>query len=489
MNIDIRSVTMEVASGCNLQCSYCYNGALKKANKMSETLAKKSLDVIFNICKSNEIKELYGIGFIGGEPLLNFNLIRYIVERCKHYKEVDGITTRSFSIVTNGTLLNDEIIDYADKNNIHFRISLDGNKTVHNKNRSAVSGRDYYNDIIKNIKKIDPSKYVIRATITKEHINDFQKNVIDCFNRIGAKRYSLSLATSSDENIQISCEDAEINAKEQVEMCFYEIVNEGIVRNDLVFELLRNLVLNMSRNRSCNAGRYYIGISHDGKIVPCHRFFSQEEFSIGNVESGIDKDKVQLFESSTIEKRRKCIECSARYICNAHCYHDSIYFYNDINRTYELSCAFKKKFIYETFKNFFKLKRENREAYSNIISKIYDNKHKYIDKIEVKTTNKIFKMINKDSSFKRNPSVELIDLEQDGIFFFKNQPSKRYLANTTTMAFWDIIDGTRTAQQIAHEIANVCEVEFETIKDDIYGQLAAFQELGLVEEVQPESHA
>ncbi len=81
-----------------------------------------------------------------------------------------------------------------------------------------------------------------------------------------------------------------------------------------------------------------------------------------------------------------------------------------------------------------------------------------------------------------------VDLEEDGVIGFKYQ-NKKYIANTTTMAIWDLLDGSRTAQQITQEIANVCEVEFDAIKDDIYGQLAAFQELGLVEEVAAASHA
>lgn len=80
-----------------------------------------------------------------------------------------------------------------------------------------------------------------------------------------------------------------------------------------------------------------------------------------------------------------------------------------------------------------------------------------------------------------------VDLEEDGVIGFHQD--KKYIANTTTMAIWDLLDGHRTAQDITQEIANVCEVEFETIKDDIYGQLAAFQELGLVEEVAAANHA
>ena len=97
--------------------------------------------------------------------------------------------------------------------------------------------------------------------------------------------------------------------------------------------------------------------------------------------------------------------------------------------------------------------------------------------------------VNFDAVFCKSENARVIDLDEEGIMYLAPEFGQKYIANTTTMAMMDLIDGNRTAKQITQEIANVCEVDFETIKDDIYGQLAAFQELGLVEEVAAESHA
>ncbi len=131
------------------------------------------------------------------------------------------------------------------------------------------------------------------------------------------------------------------------------------------------------------------------------------------------------------------------------------------------------------------------------IIKLYniDNeKFQYLSRIFNSKTNAV--VINncsikqmEQNLYKKSIDAKCIDLNEKGIFYIENRFNIKYIANSTALAIWDLLDGQRTAQQITQEIANVCEVEFETIKDDIYGQLAAFQELGLVEEVPSASHA
>jgi hypothetical protein len=99
------------------------------------------------------------------------------------------------------------------------------------------------------------------------------------------------------------------------------------------------------------------------------------------------------------------------------------------------------------------------------------------------------KEMKRNVIFYKSANAKVIDLNEEGIIYLAPAFRKKYIANTTAMAIWDLIDGSRTAQEITQEIADVCEVDFDAIKDDIYGQLAAFQELGLVEEVAAESHA
>lgn len=147
----------------------------------------------------------------------------------------------------------------------------------------------------------------------------------------------------------------------------------------------------------------------------------------------------------------------------------------------DIYCSYNKGVILELLNMITRINKKNTKKIISLMDEINND----IDILNYQ--NKINKK-NMHETILLKLNVKAIDLGEDALLV-KEHLNQKYIANTTAMAIWDLIDGSRTAQQITQEIANVCEVEFDTIKDDIYGQLAAFQELGLVEEVQAESHA
>jgi len=491
MDIAIHSISMEVASGCNFNCKYCYHGEITTSKNMTTEIADKALEFFFESAKKNGLNTLRSIGFMGGEPLLNFKLIKYIVEKCKEYEKTDHITVGNFTIITNGSLLTDEIIEYSDKNNIFIRISLDGNKDVHNFNRTSKDGTDNYNKIIKSIKKIKPSKCAIGATITHKSTPDCSQKVIEPIEKIGAMNYSLGLATSLDRDIVLSMDEAINNAKEQVSSAFENIIKGKKIKNLVILEILANLLSNTSKERCCGAGTYYVAICYDGKIVPCHRSFGEKESSIGSVFNGLDNEKIQIYKNATTETRKECKKCSIRYLCTAHCYYNSLTFFNDINKVTPLICAHTKTLIYETYRSLFNLKRNNLETYNKLILEICDSFMKKDDKTnndfipteKMTPLESIKKTIHLNCIFVKNTAAEVIDIDEEGILFLNSTPGNRYIANTIAMAIWDILDGTCTVREIVQEIAGLCMAEPSEIEEDIIQQLAMFKDLGFVEEV------
>ena len=485
MNSDIRTYCMEVDTACNLKCIYCYLGESKRSHKMTKEVADKSLEFIFKTAKENNIDSISGIIFIGGEPLLNFELIKYVVEKCKYFEQKGFAKVNLFNIITNATLLSQDIINYINKEKINLQISLDGNKEVHNDNRaSKKNGIDFYDKIMESLAQVDHSLVNFRATITKKSIRDFNNDVIAPFNKIGVD-YSLIPATCQNKNVELSVEEIEENAKIQVASCFEDVNNGEKIINTTIYLALSRLLNGFATEIACNAGRKYVAIGYDGTLLPCHRFFSDKPNYLGNVFTGLEAKKKEFFENINVNNRVGCCTCEIRFICGGGCYSDSIVYHNDINQMHPVSCTFKKVMVKETFKNFLKLKKQNPIAYENITHQILkDMNDKKMDPIEIiPSVNNNSSNISRESYFTKNSLAETIDLDEEGLIFVSNMPNKRYIANTTTMSIWDLIDGRRSAQDIAHEIANACEVNLAVIEADIYKQLSILQQLGLIEEV------
>ncbi|MCI5147191.1 MAG: SPASM domain-containing protein, partial [Candidatus Electrothrix sp. AR3] len=228
-----------------------------------------------------------------------------------------------------------------------------------------------------------------------------------------------------------------------------------------------NTFLSPYRATSCGIGSKKITLSFNGNLFPCHRFVSYSEYLIGNVCKGINEDKIEHINISEIYSDH-CRGCQYIFLCGGVCVHEYLNSKNKLSANY--LCMFNKTIISAVLR--YMVKNQNEFQMKNISNDTGCYQENLLSVQQAVIT--------------KCPNATTIDLEEEGIVC---NHDKRYVLNSTGMAIWDLIDGQRTAQEITQEIANVCEVESETIKDDIYGQLAAFQELGLVEEVQAESHA
>ena len=302
----IKALCLNVIHDCNLRCKYCFadEGEYKGCRKpMSAEVGKRAIDYVLE--NSGNIKNIE-VDLFGGEPLMVFDTIKEIVDYAKEKDKLYNKNIR-FTMTTNATLLNDEIIDYIDKNMGNIILSIDGRKEVNDNVRIRVDGSGCYDRILPNIKKMvdrrDPSKqYYARGTFTREN-TDFFEDVMALANE-GFSEISIEPVVLPDShNLSIRSEDLP-KIYEQYDMLYKEMLRRA-ENNDNPFKFYHfNIDLNggpcvYKRIAGCGAGHEYVAITPDGDIYPCHQFVGNEEFLLGNINSGIkNKNLSKLFQFS-----------------------------------------------------------------------------------------------------------------------------------------------------------------------------------------------
>ena len=349
----IKALCLNVVHDCNLRCKYCFadEGEYKGCRKpMSAEVGKRAIDYVLE--NSGNIKNIE-VDLFGGEPLMVFDTIKEIVDYAKEKDKLYNKNIR-FTMTTNATLLNDEIIDYIDKNMGNIILSIDGRKEVNDNVRIRVDGSGCYDRILPNIKKMvdrrDPSKqYYARGTFTREN-TDFFEDVMALANE-GFSEISIEPVVLPDShNLSIRSEDLP-KIYEQYDMLYKEMLRRA-ENNDNPFKFYHfNIDLNggpcvYKRIAGCGAGHEYVAITPDGDIYPCHQFVGNEEFLLGNINSGIkNKNLSKDFKNAHIYNKPKCKECWARFYCSGGCQANNFNFNGDINVPYEIGCEMQKKRI------------------------------------------------------------------------------------------------------------------------------------------------
>lgn len=349
----IKALCLNVIHDCNLRCKYCFadEGEYKGCRKpMSAEVGKRAIDYVLE--NSGNIKNIE-VDLFGGEPLMVFDTIKEIVDYAKEKDKLYNKNIR-FTMTTNSTLLNDEIIDYIDKNMGNIILSIDGRKEVNDNVRIRVDGSGCYDRILPNIKKMvdrrDPSKqYYARGTFTREN-TDFFEDVMALANE-GFSEISIEPVVLPDShNLSIRSEDLP-KIYEQYDMLYKEMLRRA-ENNDNPFKFYHfNIDLNggpcvYKRIAGCGAGHEYVAITPDGDIYPCHQFVGNEEFLLGNINSGIkNKNLSKDFKNAHIYNKPKCKECWARFYCSGGCQANNFNFNGDIHVPYEIGCEMQKKRI------------------------------------------------------------------------------------------------------------------------------------------------
>lgn len=347
----IKALCLNIAHDCNLRCKYCFadEGEYKGSRKlMSAAVGKKAID--FVIEKSGPRKNIE-VDLFGGEPLMAFDAVKEIVDYAKSQEKIHNKSIR-FTMTTNATLLNDEIMDYLNKNMGNIVLSIDGRKEINDSLRVRIDGSGTFDSILPKIRSMveirDKSKqYYARGTFTRKN-TDFFKDIKyladEGFDEISIEPVVLP----KDNPLSLREEDLPI-IYEQYDKLYEEMLRNGgkkfkfyhfnidITGGPCVYK----------RISGCGAGHEYVAITPDGDIYPCHQFVGNEEFKMGNLNdwNNLRNDISQEFKNAHIYNKPKCRQCWARFYCSGGCQANNYNFNGDMKEPYALGCKMQKKRI------------------------------------------------------------------------------------------------------------------------------------------------
>lgn len=350
MNNGLKALCLHVSHDCNLRCEYCFasSGDYNSGRMlMSKEVALKAVDYLVQNSKGRHNIE---IDFFGGEPLMNFDVVK---ETVAYGRKVEKITGKHFyfTITTNGTLLDKEKINYINENMDNVVISIDGRKEVHDAVRHDRAGRGSYDKVMPLAKELvagrNGKSYFIRGTFTARN-KDFSKDVMHLAD-MGFKEISVEPVVGSGEDLYFKESDIPEILKEYENLAFQYIRRLSDDRKFRFYHFNIDLYDGpclFKRVTACGAGYEYLAVSPEGNLYPCHQFVGQDKFVIGNVYSGINNSKMcSEFMQNNILTKEKCRDCWAKLFCSGGC-HANAYFTNgSISEHNELSCILQKKRI------------------------------------------------------------------------------------------------------------------------------------------------
>ncbi|MDI9483449.1 MAG: thioether cross-link-forming SCIFF peptide maturase [Bacillota bacterium] len=350
-NTVVKALCLHIAHDCNLRCRYCfagkgdYNG---ERGKMSVSVGKKAIDFVIN---SSGNRRNIEIDFFGGEPLLNLDTVKEIVEYARE-KEKEFNKHFRFTITTNGILLNDSNMDYLNDTMDNIVLSIDGRKEVNDEMRVRVDGSGCYKDILPKFQKLASIRgtkdYYVRGTYTARNL-DFSNDVLHLAEK-GFDQISIEPVVLPDgSGIEIKKEHL------PALFCEYEKLAAALLKHRRqgsrvnFFHFMLDLEAGpciIKRLKGCGAGSEYLAVTPDGGLYPCHQFANNTEYKLGDVFNGINRyDIVNEFNRINVYAKEKCRDCWAKFYCSGGCTANAWQFHNKLDDVYEIGCELQKKRI------------------------------------------------------------------------------------------------------------------------------------------------
>ncbi len=348
----LKTLILNVNTGCNLSCTYCYKEDLTtpaEGDRMDAETARRAVDLLLDQTSEEKVSNLV---FFGGEPLSNMDLIRETVSYAEEHAELRG-TALDFSLTTNGALLSDALIDYLDAHGFGITVSMDGPKALHDKNRKTVGGRGTYDLVAKNVSRL-LSRYRSRPIGARVTLTPGVTDVVSIHQHLigdlGFHEVGFSPATAGD-NAVFNLDDAELAEVFDGMKTLGRAYLEGALRGlNIGFSNLHQLMTELHEGTRklipCGAGVGMLAVDKGGQLNLCHRFTGSALPTFGNVSSGIDQVALTNFVEDALDRTDKgCETCRIRNLCSGGCYHESYARYGDpLHPTYHY-CGLMRDWI------------------------------------------------------------------------------------------------------------------------------------------------
>ena len=346
----VKALCLHIAHDCNLACKYCfadegeYHG--QKRELMPFEVGKQALDFLIENSGSRVNLE---VDFFGGEPLMNFEVVKQLVAYGRS-REKEANKNFRFTLTTNGMLLNDEVIDFCNKEMANVVLSLDGRKEVNDRMRPTRNGKGSYDIIVPKFKRFVEKRgdksYYVRGTFTRKNLDFFEdfKEMADLgFSEISIEPVVLppdSEYALREEDIEKICEEYDKLAADIIRRA-----KEGRPVNFFHFKVdLAGGPCVYKRLSGCGSGTEYLAVTPQGKLFPCHQFVGIDGFELGDVWQGITNNAVvDEFKCCNVYAKEKCRECFSRFYCSGGCAANSYLFHGHILDAYDIGCKLQQK--------------------------------------------------------------------------------------------------------------------------------------------------
>lgn len=347
----VKALCLHIAHDCNLRCKYCFAGTgeyLGERSLMSLEVGKKAID--FLIENSGNRRNLE-VDFFGGEPLMNFDVVKEIVHYARSRESDSGKYFR-FTITTNVLLLDKDKRDFINEHMHNVVLSIDGRKEINDYMRQRVDGTGCYDRILPIAKTMVEERghenYYVRGTFTRNNL-DFGEDVLHLADE-GFEQISVEpVVASADSGLDIREEDIPRiwDEYERLAKAYVERRASGRWFNFFHFMLdLEGGPCIAKRLRGCGSGTEYLAVTPEGDLYPCHQFVGQPRFILGSVFEGFTGNPVrEEFFSSNVYEKPECRECWAKFYCSGGCAANAWKFNQDIKKTYKVGCELEKKRI------------------------------------------------------------------------------------------------------------------------------------------------
>ncbi|MCD8150234.1 MAG: thioether cross-link-forming SCIFF peptide maturase, partial [Clostridiales bacterium] len=333
----VKALCLHIAHDCNLACRYCfaeegeYHG---RRALMDLEIGKRALD--FLIENSGRRRNLE-VDFFGGEPLMNWNVVKELVAYGREQEKIHDKNFR-FTLTTNGVLLNDEIMEFANREMSNVVLSIDGRKEVNDHMRPFRKGQGSYDLIVPKFQKFAESrhqdKYYVRGTYTHYNL-DFSEDVLHLAD-LGFQQISVEPVVAEDSEAYALREEDLPKLFEEYDKLAAEMVRRNAEgRGFDFFHFMIDLEGGpcvAKRLSGCGSGTEYLAVTPWGDLYPCHQFVGNEDFLMGNVWDGVTRTDIRdEFKCCNVYAKEKCRNCFARFYCSGGCAANSYHFHGSIN--------------------------------------------------------------------------------------------------------------------------------------------------------------
>ncbi len=345
----VKALCLHIAHTCNLNCSYCFASQGKYHGDraiMSFEVGKRALDFLI---ENSGTRRNLEVDFFGGEPLMNFQVVKDLVAYARSIEKEKGKNFR-FTLTTNGVLIDDDVIDFANRECANVVLSLDGRKEIHDRFRVDYAGKGSFDRIVPKFQKLVEARggknYYMRGTFT--HANpDFLEDIKVMLD-LGFNELSMEpVVCAPGDPSELTPEDMEIVKKQYEDLAFLMLEKDREGKPFTFYHYMIDLTGGpciYKRISGCGSGTEYMAVTPWGDLYPCHQFVGEEKFKLGNIWDGVTNKEAQgEFAACNVYAHPECRDCWARLYCSGGCAANAYHSTGSVTGVYKSGCELFKK--------------------------------------------------------------------------------------------------------------------------------------------------